>query len=463
MTLKWEIPKFCQPRPAMLSPSTPSNRNRMSWFATESDQSPEEASAEIAQYLQDISEYRWCLLPSGKHMCFWYWHKGKSEKSWIFQSQQMGHTVSAYNQIAKQEKTRTKVLWTMFAGSNISLQEQLRKNVQVLVPRTPQTKRVEKENQPPVVEATISTRLDFVDESPALAVAQDSVIPDRQPPRLSEMEETISNFLQQPDFCCDRQILNMIATMTGKKLKHIHACVTFPSHSDELCFSNLSTLELHRRVIALERVGSGLLHLISSQELDVGDYSLSANDKEDLQFVQGGLREHGEGVSFWQMHQQPEAKNTKLSKICNWMAANRENAFKRMYLIVDIKTWGLPVISELLIAVHKSEKNKHQVWATLEQMLKIRQNIKNQESSYLLRYGGYLTMYCKRLQNLCSKIHQDTIPAYLQIADAPRRQGVFPIEGDFDSQTLANPEDLQQMVKRRLAEVCIDCFVVIVS
>lgn len=440
-----ELP-ISPPDTGMLSSSTPSNRNRMSWFATESDKGPEQSLADdIAPYLQDIAEYRWCMLPDGTYMFFWYWPKGKTEKNWTTQCLQMGHKVSTWNQTANQQKTRTKVLWTMFAGSNISFQEQLRKNVHVLVPRTPQTKKIEKENQPPI-STTPASRLDFSQELSALVK-----IPERHPIHLTEIEKMIKHFFQQPDSCNDQHVLTLIATMTGKKLKHIYSCITFPCHSTELSFPHLSTLELHRRVIVLESVASGLLHLFKKVRLELMETSLSSSDQQDLVFLDTCVQEHGEGKRFWQLHD--DTQDTQLAKICHWMTANRETAFDRLYLIIDVKTWAFPVISELLLAMHKSEKNRHQVWVTLEQMLKIRQNIKNQESSYLLRYGSYLTMYCKNLFKLLMKIQSEAIPAYLHIAGASGGTGVLTIEGDFHSHMLANSVDLQNVVKRRLAEV----------
>ena len=383
---------------------------------------------------------------------------GKFLKSWETLCARLGHTISSFNdnEYAK-GKSRTLSLWRIYANrKSPSVQEQLRKNVHVLFERTPRKPKEDKENQnssPSPRKAglgQVAIRLQLSSDDAPLAPLQLQLSDERQEPEVNLAHQLMKTFLS--DECTEDDISDILSRVTGKLLDLKD--VSFPQqHSLLLSVSRATwTVELHRRTMELERAAAGLAKLLlatsTGRDNDSGDLSVCL------------AVEHGEGQTFWNVSRLLDASDCPLKKICIWMAANRDLALRREYLIPDWRTFWSVIICELFLAMQKPQTNKHKIRSQYEQMQKIRLNILVEERVYLHRYADFLTRYCQKMTDLIVTLDAEvTIPKSLRLLDLSKAEAptqgdrmVLPVQGDADDLSLPKPEEFRNAAKCRIAE-----------
>ena len=246
-----------------------------------------------------------------------------------------------------------------------------------------------------------------------------------------------------------------------------------------------STLELHRRMILLERVtadlGLGLLRVITLPDAGTRAEGCTHSELQDLVCILrcgGGM--HGAGAAFWPPISERntlaqklptwsflsgDGQQSKLLGGINWMEGNREAAVTRSYIVVDDGTWGFPIITKLATAMKESDRVSPtftQLSDPVTTMLEIRASIIHQERVYLLRYGSSLTDYCRIAQQLFSKISCEPVPSYMKVAHLndsgayarlPGDDSALPIDCSFHGQPLASLVDVRNATTRRKKQV----------
>ena len=254
----------------------------------------------------------------------------------------------------------------------------------------------------------------------------------------------------------------------------------------------VSTLEIHRRVMRLERTAADLAGALVGQPGGALE-SLPGDLARDLGVVRrwgGGL--HGAGGKFWAPAEgscapaeggrscapaeaaeggepsdpAPASEAGELRASVAWMGANRENAVSRCYgPIVDEITWGVPVLCRLLVAWKQggpSGAPAVRLCEALSTMLCVRASIINQDRIYLLQYGSHLTTYCRRLQAILCHCLRGEPPAHLCVARlspaggfvrVPGDSSALPFAEDFRGLPCSTAADVQKGTTRRLAEV----------
>ena len=223
------------------------------------------------------------------------------------------------------------------------------------------------------------------------------------------------------------------------------------SQSHETVPVAVLTLEIHRRVIRLEKLAADLGNYIAEQF--VNSESGQGADIDYIKRFGGGV--HGAGAAFWSPSSS-DICETDLSSSVAWMRAHREVAFTRSYIVADDVTWGFPVLCKLII-LWKQASPVTPAFALLldglSAMIGIRTNIMAQERLYLLRYGSHLTAYCRRLQALIST-HALSPPQNLLEANGSLSQGEFgesalPIDDGLQGRALpANADIIHSTIRR---------------
>ena len=443
-----------------LTPVGEKSNKRLSWFAVISSVTTpkDEFFQQHTHLLDGISEVRWCQRAEGGYMWFLCNPNGKFLRSWETLCARLGHTISPFNDNEEAKgKSRTLSLWRIYADSHgPCVQEQLRKNVHVLFERTPRKPKADKENQnssPAPSKSGLSqvaVRLQLSSDDAPLAPLQLQLTGETEQAEVHPEHTLLKTFLS--DECTEADVTDILSRVTGKML-HLKD-VSFPQqHSLLLSVSRATwTVEIHRRTMELERAAVGLAKLLLATSTG------RDHDSDDLSVC---LKvEHGEGQTFWNVAKLVDAGDCPLKKICIWMAANRDLALRREYLIPDWRTFWSVIICEMFLAMQKPQPNKHKIRSQYEQMQKIRQNILVEERVYLHRYAELLTRYCQKLTDLIAALDpQATIPKSLRLldlseAEAPTKgdRMVLPVHGDADDLSLPKPEEFRIAAKCRIAE-----------
>ena len=234
---------------------------------------------------------------------------------------------------------------------------------------------------------------------------------------------------------------------------------------------DISTLELHRRVLRLERAAADLAHhvkrvaglnavCVSCQEQSV---------REDLECViryGGGLCGGGGDVWAHPFHVTGSETRSMLMLSTQLLRGSRQTAFAREYAPVEDTTWGLPMVCRLAVTLHATPlATPKRLMDVLVHFFSIRSHIIDQEKQPLLVYGAHLTCYCRRLQQLA--MLTGPLPAHLYMplltADgvlqvytqngyvvAPAQADVpIPIDDRFCNGPFTSPADVRAMVQRR--------------
>lgn len=203
----------------------------------------------------------------------------------------------------------------------------------------------------------------------------------------------------------------------------------------------ISTLEMHRRVLRLEQLasvlGQALYNAARMPQSANRAAALQAADFKDLTFCLGaGCGIHGEGQTFWPSREAqvegwralPDwplacwgSTQSHLSDMLEWMRANREDSFRRLYLVVDELSWAFPIICQLVVLWKQSGTTRPtaaQVIDSVGGMLSIRASVIEQERVLLLRYGANLTSYCRFLERMCGVWHVEGISQGMRLSDS---------------------------------------------
>jgi hypothetical protein len=191
---------------------------------------------------------------------------------------------------------------------------------------------------------------------------------------------------------------------------------------------DVSTLELHREVVALEQAGACLLQYVLRAFVEAdARKTLPREDVSDAEIAfefQGGVE--GDGALYWVGGSAVAptcafADTTdplSLYHIVCYLHANRAEAFKRRYVVADDGTWGLPVTAALFLLHDRkagAPASLEEVTGVIESLTKQRRAAVHADRTRLLRYGAHLTHYCMRLQLILRKL-LITVPPIIAVA-----------------------------------------------
>jgi hypothetical protein len=192
----------------------------------------------------------------------------------------------------------------------------------------------------------------------------------------------------------------------------------------------VGALETHRRVIALERAGAGLLQLLLSvfagrqaRRILARDEAMDAETAFDFQ---GGVA--GEGALYWVRGAAPRGEGPFHEMLC-YLHANRAAALHRRYIVADDGAWGLPIVA-MLDTLHaaKPDLGMADVTTAVHQMVQAHRAAALADTVRLVRYGSYMTHYCMRLQLILRQLLVG-VPPTLAVARFPNdpEAGVLPV------------------------------------
>ena len=196
-----------------------------------------------------------------------------------------------------------------------------------------------------------------------------------------------------------------------------------------------SALELHRRVLRLERAAADLAHYLR-QAARLNEASFACQEqavRDDLACVLrfgGGLC--GGGGEFWVARRADDfdAGRSNLMLVIQLLRGSRQSAFAREYALVEDVTWGLPVVCRLAVTLQATPlATPQRLVETLTHFFRIRAHIIDQEKQPLLVYGAHLTCYCRRLQQLA--MLAGPLPPHLHVPRLTPQGGlqVYTLEG----------------------------------
>jgi hypothetical protein len=163
-----------------------------------------------------------------------------------------------------------------------------------------------------------------------------------------------------------------------------------------------TTLEIHRRVIALERVGVDLMQLLFSAFVSRGArHFLDPDDVADAEAAfefQGGVA--GDGSRYWaaDADRADSHASAGLYRSLCYLRANRAAAFRRRYVVADDGAWGLPVFARLHTLCCAGPVDRATLERAVEQLVADRRGAVLADRIGLVRYGAHMTHYCMRLQ-----------------------------------------------------------------
>ena len=199
-----------------------------------------------------------------------------------------------------------------------------------------------------------------------------------------------------------------------------------------------TTLELHRRVISLERAGVGLLQLLFAAFVSRGARRfLSPDDIVDAEVAfefRGGVS--GGGERYWIDGALPppcdfadrvdtHGKEGLYRTLC-YLHANRQSALRRRYIVADDGAWGLPVFARLHTLSRAGPLDPTGVSRAVEELVHERHCAVLADRVRLVRYGVHMTHYCLRLQVILRQLD----------ARVPSTVGVARFAGDPDGRVL---------------------------
>jgi hypothetical protein len=168
-----------------------------------------------------------------------------------------------------------------------------------------------------------------------------------------------------------------------------------------------TTLELHRRVIALERAGAALLKLLfttytsrSARGCFLTDEAVDA----DIAFgFQGGVA--GDGARYWVSGPPPPLAAPRqyadvygLYHTMCYLHVNRAAALQRRYAVADDGAWGLPVFARLHSLTAMGGAAPEDLARAVEELVAERRAAVLADRVRLARYGCHMTHYCLRMQ-----------------------------------------------------------------
>ena len=474
---------------------TPSKaRPRASWYGVSMDSPPSEEHVEKMS-VYGIFQVRWCKEVGGEgYQWFMYHNNGAYVATWDALVKLLGGRESCN----LEEKSRTQPIWMIY-GRRMGIFLELNTNFLTVKSDTPLRKRKkpqDKENSPPT-DGDPPTGKDPVKKAlvlhAPLALMVHGTSPDVPlqevgilvPLQEEKFYECMRGYISHPGPYGQRDaslssIVALIAAGRGFKIKHIDDIwITKPPNKVILNFAvtpgvnaiAVPIIELHRRVLALERLAAGLFQriqtLVASPALD----SIQGGDLVEMASLLTGLVPLGEGSIFWKIPTPEETAypprilmsrrgKSELGRCVEWMHDNRDNAFQRTYFIGHAEAWWFPVVCNVFTSCQKVDTRGPTIKANLERMVKIRANIILQERGYMLRYGGHMTQYCMVLADLLQKLASPPLPTYLQlvvleedgsyirIKDDDR---VLPI-GNFEGQPLSKMDDVYTSVGLRVKE-----------
>lgn len=490
---------------------TVASRRRVSWFGVMSEQSPQDSSLFERLASSKVSEIRWCRSVDRKDMFQWFLYSPSALylTSWERLCKRWNLTPS-FNGL---HKGRTEKLWELYLQLSGGGSSELNSNVITL-----HRARVDGEEQPPQKKRKATPVW-----GPVIVSTHTTPEPRKQLPEsefVFTCPESLVNFFNSElgqynrkmdsikiikalfAFCkTDNRIKNflsvsnpagMLRTYPQPGAENQTYLVVGRTSSLEL---HTTTLELHRRTLKLEELagllGKALHTLAFLPETSVRAAILDATEAQDLVccFVAGCGR-HGTGAQFWSSSQQNmdtlstlpawpfvrcDGKQSRLQQLIDWMKANRENAFVRSYLIVDEVSWVFPIICQIVVFFKQAGRHRptaNQLMDTISGMLEIRASIVHQERGILLRYGGAMTCYCRRLQIIFSKLTTDTLPSHMQVSVLDQLTGayarvsgdasVLPIDVEFH-QPVASLTDICNATRRRKKQVKSCPFLIVVQ
>ena len=435
-----------------------------------------------------VFQVRWCKDPTGAGYQWFMWHTSATYVSnWGILVNLLGGSESCNSE----DKSRTHSIWMIY-GRKMGMKTlgELNANLVTVNSDTPNRKKSkkDKENSPPTPSQKDPVKQALALHAPLALVMQPLVLPVPPPPPQEEQQEEkgffgcMRAYLSHPAPYEEREtpMTSIVAQITQKHLRikqNDDIWITHPAKGSPnfavtpgMNAIAIPIIELHRRVLALERLAAGLF-----QQIHIWVASPAFDSVEEGHIVEiashlTGLAPLGEGPGFWKISEEQEAYpprillcahgKSELGRCVEWMHLNRENAFKRTYITGDPETWWFPVVCNVFTTCHKVDAPGATIKANLERMVKIRANIILQERGYMLRYGGHMTQYCRGLAALLRKMGAPPLPTYLQlvvleedgsyvkIKDDDR---VLPI-GNFEGQPLSKVQDVYTSVALRVKE-----------
>lgn len=477
------------------------SRRRVSWFGVLSTCPPAESLLFERLALAKVSEIRWCKSVEQTNMYQWFLYSRDSMylKSWERLAKRWT-LIPSFNSI---DKNRNEKLWMLYLQSFGGTCSELSSNVVVLDRAKGDDNEAPPQKKPkttsvvrPVLVSVHTTPepRQSVQESGFVFTCPESLLNflNSDLVKYNRKLESIKIVRSLFAFCkTDNRIKNFLSTTNPFGMLR-----TYPQPAPE-CSTYLvvgrtsslelhtTTLELHRRTLKLEDFASLLGRALHSLTLlpDTASRAscLDTTEAHDLVCcLVSGCGRHGVGVHFWPSDQPNldalpnlpawpfvgcDGKQSRLKPLFDWMTTNRDNAFTRSYLIVDEVSWVFPIICHIVVFLKQAGKNRptaSQLMDSISGMLEIRASIVHQERGILLRYGGAMTCYCRRLQAIYSKLTNDTLPSHMQVSVLDQVTGgyirvhgdasVLPIDVQFH-QPVASISDIYSATKRRKKQV----------
>jgi len=190
-----------------------------------------------------------------------------------------------------------------------------------------------------------------------------------------------------------------------------------PSAASQHPQQNVSTVELHRRALKLEKAAADLLRSLTkaarNRVLDRAMLSQAEADNLEAAFrYHGGVDRYGKyywmesyKAGFIPRILKANSEDASLAPVLKAMGETRAAAFHRRYLVADECTWGIPIAVRLFLESRSSRGGTSRmdilrIQAELQDLNKWRNLAIASDRAALLYYGGLLTTYYRCLQDI---------------------------------------------------------------